>query len=262
MRITAVIPTRNEAASVPGLVAELMALPLELSLLFVDDHSPDGTAKAVRAAAKRHPGRSIRVLERPPGRRGLGLAYRDGFREALLGNPDAVLQMDADGQHPASVIPRLAAAMSGGPDHPDLVIASRYADGGSAESFSPGRGLVSRMGSCAGRILLRLPVRDLTGGFKLWRADLLSQLALGTAESRGFVFQIEMNLRAHRMGAVIREVPFEFASRTAGESKMSFRIAWEAAWRIFRWALRPPKVPRYHPSSRASQPPPTGQPRD
>lgn len=259
MRITAVIPTRNEAASVPGLVAELMALPLDLSLLFVDDQSPDGTAKAVRAAAKRHPGRSIHVIERPKGPRGLGLAYRDGFREALLGNPDAVLQMDADGQHPPSILPQLAAAMAG-PDQPDLVIASRYAHGGSARSFSLGRGLVSRLGSWVGRTLLRLPVRDLTGGFKLWRADLLAQLAPGTAESRGYVFQIEMTLRAHRMGATIREVPFEFASRTAGESKMSIRIAFEAAGRIFRWALRPPKVPRYHPPGRASQTPPTGHP--
>jgi len=247
MRITAVIPTYNEAASVGPLLARLMALPLDVGVLFVDDRSPDGTAARVREVAKEYSGRRIEVLEREEGPRGLGLAYRDGFHRALESQPDAILQMDADGQHPPEALPSMVEAMRGGAGS-DLVIASRYAEGGSARSFGRRRRWLSRMGGGLARVMLRLPVQDLTGGFKLWRADLLAAMDLTHVESRGYVFQIEMTLRAHRMGARVVEVPFEFGTRGAGESKMSGAIVREAAWRMACWTVRPPQVSRYHPT--------------
>jgi dolichol-phosphate mannosyltransferase len=247
MRILAVIPTYNEALTVGPLVDGLMALALNLGVMFVDDNSPDGTADRVRELGKKFPGREVGVLVRPPGPRGLGLAYRDGFIEAIRRRPDAILQMDADGQHPVEVVPRLAAALSptGGEKPADLVLASRYTEGGSTGGWKLSRRLISTIGGGGARMMLRLPYKDLTGGFKLWRADLLAAMDFSRVESKGFVFQIEMTLRAKRMGARVVEVPYTFGARTAGETKMSAAITREAAWRMLRWAVRPPKVKKY-----------------
>lgn len=241
MRISAVIPTLNEAATVGRTVAELAAAVPGITVLVVDDGSPDGTAGAVRSAAASLPSSSISVLDRTGRPRGLGLAYIDGFREAVTRNPDAVLQMDADGQHPAAAVPAMVAALVDA----DLVVASRYVTGGGTGEWAKSRRLVSRLGGAAARTMLRLPYADLTGGLKLWRADLLRAMDLNSVSSTGFVFQIEMTLRAHRMGARIVEVPFEFRPRKRGASKMSARIALEAARRMLGWAIRPPRVSPY-----------------
>ncbi len=242
MKILAVIPTYNEAETIGPMIRRLMALPLEIDLLVVDDDSPDGTAGLVEKLAIEFPSRRIEVLLRKNAPRGLGRAYRDGFSEAVRRNHDAVLQLDADGQHPTEVIPELVAALHAGAD---LALASRYVAGGGTGEWATSRRGISRLAGLAGRRLLGLPFADITGGFRLWRRELLAAIRIGEAESRGYVFQVETLLRARRAGAKIVEVPFQFATREAGQSKMSGRIAREAAWRMLKWMVRPPRVDRY-----------------
>lgn len=244
MKILAVIPTYNEAENVGPLLNRLMALPLDLSVMFVDDNSPDGTADRVTTASRLLHDKNISTYSRSHGERGLGLAYRDGFAEAITRGPDAILQMDADCQHPPEVIPSLVEAMRGY-SGADLVLASRYVEGGGTGGWKFSRRFISGLAGGAARTMLRLPYKDLTGGFKLWRTDLLAAMDLSAVESKGYVFQIEMTLRARRMGAKIVEVPYTFGQRTAGETKMSGAIAREAAVRMLRWVVKPPRTGKY-----------------
>jgi len=248
MKILAVIPTYNEADAIGPLLRRLLQLELPISALVVDDDSPDGTAEVVRKLASEFPDRQIDLLVRQNCPRGLGRAYRDGFSRAIESDCDAVLQMDADGQHPTADIPALVERMHQGAD---LVLASRYTTGGSTGDWARGRRGISRLAGTVGRRLLGLPFADITGGFRLWRRELLRATVVGEAESIGYVFQVEMLLRARRAGAQIAEVPFTFATRELGESKMSGRIAREAAWRMLKWVIRPPRVAKYHPAAKA-----------
>jgi len=231
MIITTVIPTYNEAENLPKLVSALFALPMpDLRILVVDDNSPDGTGQLAEDLAKEHPGR-ISVLHRP-GKMGLGSAYIQGFQRALADGAEAVLQMDADFSHPVDRIPVLAQTLN---DY-DFVIGSRYIQGGAVDTNWPvWRKWLSGFGNVYARTILGMQIRDVTGGFKLWCAATLQRMPLERIRSNGYIFQVEMNYVATRLGFRSAEIPIYFADRRWGKSKMNFRIQIEAALRT--WTL-------------------------
>lgn len=221
-----VLPTYNEIENLPAIAPAILEHLPGATLLIVDDSSPDGTGElADRMAADNS---SVRVLHRP-GKEGLGKAYVDGFKHALVGGAGRVVQMDADWSHDPAYLPgmvgRLAAAR---PDGADLVIGSRYVKGGAVRNWGLLRKVISRGGSLFARTVLRLSPRDLTGGFKAWRRETLAGLAWDNVHSGGYVFQIEATFMASRNGARIVEVPIVFVDRELGASKMSRRIIFEA----------------------------------
>jgi dolichol-phosphate mannosyltransferase len=226
-----VIPTYNEAATIVALVeAALVELhrhaPGAPRVLVVDDASPDGTGRLADALAARRPG-EVEVLHRP-GKAGLGTAYLAGFARALAGGAGRVLQMDGDGSHDPADLGRLLAATAP-PGGADLALGSRYVPGGGVRDWGPLRRALSRGGSAYARLVLGLPQRDLTGGLKCWRASALRALDLPAVRSQGYAFQVELTYRAVRAGLRVVEVPIVFADRRAGSSKMTPRIAVEAA---------------------------------
>jgi len=228
------IPTYMERDSLPDLIARLE--PLAVDCLVIDDDSPDGTGQLAEQLRREHPW--LHVLHHGI-RAGLGGAYRAGFAWALARDYALIGQMDADGQHPPELIPALQAAAHGSA----LVVASRYLPGGGSPEWSPTRRLLSRTGGLGTRLLLDLRLSDPTGGYRLWRRGLLEEIDFPSTAAEGFVFQIETAYRAQRLGAQVSEVPYVFAARRAGESKMSGQIAREGlrvAWRLRRDPWRPP----------------------
>ena len=218
-----VLPTYNEAENLgPISAAILTALPAA-TVLVVDDDSPDGTGRLAETLAAADP--RIRVLHRAA-KQGLGRAYLDGFQVALDGGAATIVQMDADFSHDPAALPGLVGPVADG--NVDLVIGSRYAPGGGVVDWGLGRRVVSRGGSIFARTVLGLGPRDLTGGFKAWRAASLAAVPFDGVHAGGYVFQIEMTFRASRAGARIREVPITFRDRRVGQSKMSRRIIVEA----------------------------------
>jgi dolichol-phosphate mannosyltransferase len=234
-----VLPTYNERENLPPIAAAILEQLPRATLLVVDDSSPDGTGRLADELAGADP--RVRVLHRP-GKQGLGPAYVAGFRAALGGGAQRVVQMDADGSHDPKYLPALVAAL----DDADLAIGSRYVPGGGVRDWGLFRRLISRGGSLFARIVLRLPAHDLTGGFKAWRAELLAGTPWQRLHSGGYVFQIEMTYLAHRRGARIRELPIVFADRRVGASKMSRRIIVEALLVVvrLRWEELRGRVPR------------------
>lgn len=232
MSLLIVIPTYNEAQNLPTLVERLRRVLPAADLLVVDDESPDGTgALAERLAAGDD---RVHVLRRA-GKEGLGRAYVAGFAWGLKRGYRYLVQMDADLSHDPADVSRLVAAMRAN----DLALGSRYVRGGGTRNWGWGRRLLSRGGSLYARLVLGVPVQDLTGGFKCWRAELLEAIDLTSVRSNGYSFQIEMTYRALRRGARIEEVPIVFTDRVGGVSKMSRRIVWEAigmVWRLRRAA--------------------------
>lgn len=231
MKITVVIPTYNEAENLPRLAAALFALPLpDLTLLVVDDNSPDGTGQIAEELSQQYSNR-IHVMHRS-GKLGLGSAYIQGFERALTLGADALAQMDADFSHEPEKLVEMASALEG----VDAVIGSRYVPGGKLdESWLFWRKALSGFGNFYARIILNLPVRDATGGFRLWRRETLRRMPLERVKSNGYVFQVEMAYVASLLGFRFKEIPIYFADRRWGESKMSFRIQVEAAFRV--WLL-------------------------
>jgi len=222
-RVWIVLPTYNEADNLEPISRAVRAALPGAILLVVDDASPDGTgALADRLAATDD---RIRVLHRA-GKEGLGPAYRHGYRVALDGGAEIVVQMDADFSHDPSALPSLVAPIVDG--EADLVIGSRYTRGGAVRDWGLGRRLISRGGSIFARAILALGPHDLTGGFKAWRAETLAAVSGGNVRAGGYVFQIEMTYRASRAGARVKEVPITFVDRRVGKSKMSRRIVFEA----------------------------------
>ncbi len=218
-----VVPTYNEAENVgPISAAILEALPAA-TVLLVDDNSPDGTGRLADELAAADP--RIRVLHRAA-KQGLGRAYLDGFAVALEAGAATVVQMDADFSHDPAALPGIVAPVAAG--DVDLAIGSRYTRGGGVVDWSVGRRLISRGGSVFARTVLGLAPRDLTGGFKAWRAQTLAAVPFDGVHAGGYVFQIEMTFRASRAGARIRELPITFRDRRVGQSKMSRRIVVEA----------------------------------
>jgi dolichol-phosphate mannosyltransferase len=222
-----VLPTYNEAANVAAIVGAAQEhLPDDARVLVVDDNSPDGTGRiADRLAAA--DGR-IEVLHRA-GKEGLGPAYIAGFRRALAGGADYVLQMDADFSHDPADLPRLLSVVKEGAD---LALGSRYVPGGEVTDWGLLRRIVSRGGSLYAGAVLGIDPLDLTGGFKCHRRRVLETIDLGAVRSKGYVFQVEMTYRTLRAGFTVREVPIRFRERQAGESKMSAAIAAEAVWQV------------------------------
>jgi dolichol-phosphate mannosyltransferase len=227
-----VIPTYDEAPNVEAIVAAaLERLPPRRRLLIVDDSSPDGTGEIADRLAAADP--DVAVLHRPT-KEGLGPAYIAGFRRALAAGADLVVQMDADFSHDPADLPRLLAAA----DDSDLVLGSRYVDGGGVADWGPLRRAISRGGSSYARTLLGLEVADLTGGFKVFRRAVLEGIGLDAIPVEGYAFQVETTYRAIRAGFRVTEVPIVFRDRRVGESKMSARIVLEAALRVPVMRLR------------------------
>jgi dolichol-phosphate mannosyltransferase len=221
-----VLPTYNEAENIESLVAAVRSkLPGDARVLIVDDDSPDGTGRIADRIAAEHEG--VGVLHRPR-KEGLGPAYIAGFRRALAEGAELVLEMDSDFSHDPAYLPRLLAAA----EHADLVLGSRYVEGGGVSEWGTLRRAISRGGSAYARLLLGVDVRDLTGGFKCFRREVLEAIDLDTIESRGYAFQVEMTYRALERGFRVVEVPIVFRDRRAGISKMDRSIVAEAIWRV------------------------------
>jgi dolichol-phosphate mannosyltransferase len=221
-----ILPTYNEAENLERIVgAVLEHLPLSRRVLIVDDNSPDGTgAIADHLAASDD---SVSVLHRPR-KQGLGPAYLAAFRVALDEGADRIIEMDADFSHDPDHLPTLIEAT----EHADLAIGSRYVPGGGITDWGPMRRFISRGGSAYARLALGLPVRDLTGGFKCYRPEVLEAINLDTIEARGYAFQVETTYRAIKAGFQVVEVPIVFRDRADGTSKMSKSIVAEAMWRV------------------------------
>lgn len=242
MSVVVVVPTYNESENLARMAEALLALPVPgLRLLNVDDGSPDGTGRLADEFAAMSSGR-VAVLHRR-GRRGLGLAYMDGFHWALDNGADAVVQMDADFSHSPADVPRLLERLA----DCDVAVGSRYTSGGSVDDvWSRGRRALSRSANAYARTLLRLKTRDATAGFKAWRRSALEAVDLGRIRSDGYLFMVEMTYVCERLGLGVGEVPIHFTERRAGRSKMSLRCKLEAAvgllgvWRRHH-RLGPPK---------------------
>lgn len=234
MQIAAIIPTFNEAENLTDLVSALFALPLDLSVLVVDDNSPDGTGKLAEDLARRDP--RVSVLHRA-GKLGLGSAYLEGFRVLLGRAPGAILQMDADLSHDPGRIVEMAKAL----EKCDVVLGSRYVPGGSLDDKWPRwRKGLSAFANAYAKTILGLPIADVTTGFRLWRRETLAGMPLDQIKSSGYVFLVEMVYLAHILQYRIGEVPIHFAERKTGKSKMSFKIQAEAALRVWQvwWHYR------------------------
>jgi dolichol-phosphate mannosyltransferase len=224
-----IIPTYNEAENLEPIVratlAELeQAAPGAHRVLIVDDNSPDGTGEIAARLATELP--TVEVLHRP-GKGGLGQAYLAGFARALAGGAQFVIEMDADFSHDPRYLPDLIAASA----EADLVLGSRYVDGGVTD-WGLARRVISRGGGIYARLILGVHIQDLTGGFKCIRRTVLEAIELGSVRAEGYVFQIEVTYRAVLAGFTVREIPIVFTDRTVGSSKMSSRIALEAMWMV------------------------------
>jgi dolichol-phosphate mannosyltransferase len=225
-----ILPTYDEAENIERLVRAVLpvlaqAAPEGHRVLIVDDNSPDGTGRLADRLAAEHP--EVEVLHRA-GKEGLAAAYLAGFRRALDGGAGRLLEMDSDFSHDPRDLERLLAASRDA----DLVLGSRYVEGGGVRDWGAIRRVVSRGGSWYARRVLGLSVRDLTGGFKCFRREVLEAIDLPTVRSNGYAFQVELTYRAIQRGFRVVEVPIVFRERQAGTSKMSARIALEAIWLV------------------------------
>jgi dolichol-phosphate mannosyltransferase len=229
LRIAVVIPNYNEAENLPKLVSALFALPLDLSVLVVDDNSPDGTGRVADDLAAAHPGR-LQVMHRS-GKLGFSSAYLEGIRLALDGGAGAVCQMDADFSHDPSVLVAMAQRL----ESCDVVLGSRYVKGGGVDERWPfWRKGLSAWANFYARTILGMPFRDVTTGYRLWRREALLGLPFDRIHSGGYVFLVEMAYLARCLEYRFDEVPIYFTDRRWGKSKMSFKIQLEAALRVWQ----------------------------
>jgi len=230
MKITVVIPTYNEKENIGNLIEAIMRLNIpDLSILVVDDTSPDETGKAVQEYAQKYPQVSLFTRAK---KEGLGRAYLAGFQEAINRGADAIVQMDADFSHDPNDILRFVNKIQ----QADLVIGSRYMQGGKVSDWATNRRLLSQWANIYARLVTGVPISDLTGGFKCWKAELLKKIDLASVRADGYGFQIEMNSRASALKAKITEMPIVFIDRRVGKSKISKGIVWEALWLV--WKIR------------------------
>jgi len=226
------VPTYNEVENLPAILDRIRAALPDADVLVIDDDSPDGTGRLAdeHAAADEH----VRVLHRTT-KEGLGRAYLAGFQRALDEGYEFVVEIDADGSHDPADLPRLLAAARGGAD---LVIGSRWIEGGAIRDWAALRQAISRSGNRYARIALGSHVHDLTAGFRVFRARVLRSIRLETVASHGYGFQVEMAWRTERAGFTIREEPVTFVERVHGTSKMHLGIVLEALWRVTGWGVR------------------------
>lgn len=230
-RTLVIIPTYDERENLPVVVERLLAAAPDVDVLIADDNSPDGTGEvADRLAAEDVRGR-ITVLHRK-GKEGLGAAYIAGFRWGLERGYTVLVEMDADGSHPPERLPAMLSAVDEGAD---LAIGSRYVPGGSVVNWPWQRHVISRGGNVYSRIMLGVGIKDITAGFRAYRADAIAEMDLDAIESKGYCFQIDMTWRLLGAGRTVVEVPITFTERTVGQSKMSESIFREAAVNVARW---------------------------
>jgi dolichol-phosphate mannosyltransferase len=230
-RIVVIIPTYNERENLGLIVGRLREAVPEAHVLVADDNSPDGTGAIADslALADDH----VHVLHRE-GKDGLGAAYLAGFEWALDEGYDVVIEMDADGSHQPEQLPRLLDALRSA----DLVLGSRYVKGGSVVNWPRSREVLSRGGNIYTRVMLGVPLKDATGGYRAFRATTLRKLDLTGVESKGYCFQVDLARRAVHAGLRVTEVPIEFVERELGVSKMDQRIVVEALWRVTVWGAQ------------------------
>lgn len=244
-RTVVVLPTYNERESVVDVVGRLRTIAPDVHVLVVDDNSPDGTGGIADELARDHA--QVHVMHRSD-KQGLGAAYLAGFAWAIQHGYEVIVECDADGSHHPEELPRLLAAI----ESADLVVGSRWVDGGRVVNWPWRRRLLSRAGSGYARMMLRMPQRDVTGGYRAYRTTAIHRLRVDTVASQGYCFQIELLWRAHLAGLRITEVPITFTERETGVSKMRGRIVFEAMWRVTVWGLAslvrlpgPVAVPRH-----------------
>jgi dolichol-phosphate mannosyltransferase len=226
-----ILPTYNEAENIEAIVTaagEVLAraVPEGFRILVVDDGSPDGTGRIADEMAGEH--EWVQVLHRSE-KNGIGPAYLAGFRHALDRGAGSVMEMDSDFSHDPADLARLLAAVHGGAD---LALGSRYVSGGGVEEWGLLRRFISEGGSTYARLVLGLRVKDLTGGFKCFRREVLEAIHFDGVRSQGYAFQVELTYRAVQAGFAVVEVPIIFRDRQRGQSKMSWRIAAEAIWLV------------------------------
>jgi dolichol-phosphate mannosyltransferase len=235
LRIIVIIPTYNEAENLPKMVSALFALPLDLGVLIVDDNSPDGTGRIADELCAAQPGQ-MTVMHRP-GKGGISSAYLQAFRKLFESDVELIAHMDCDFSHDPAMLVEMARLI----EDCDLVIGSRYVPGGNTDVRWPiWRKALSAWGNFYARTILGMPIRDVTGGFRMWKRKALQSMPLERVKSSGYVFTVEMAYLATCLGFNIRETPIYFADRRWGKSKMSFKIQVEAALRVWSvlWNFR------------------------
>lgn len=225
-----IIPTYNEAENITSVVARVRAAVPDADVLVADDNSPDGTGKFADELAATD--EQVHVLHRK-GKEGLGAAYLAGFDWGIERGYGVLVEMDADGSHQPEELPRLLTALKGA----DLVLGSRWVPGGRVVNWPKHREMLSRGGSTYSRMLLGVPIRDVTGGFRAFRAETLQGLGLTEVASQGYCFQVDLARRAVEAGFHVVEVPITFVERELGDSKMSRDIVVEALWRVTAWGV-------------------------
>ena len=229
-RVLVVVPTYDEVENLPLITRRLRSAVPTADLLVVDDNSPDGTGELADGLAAADP--SVHVLHRA-GKQGLGAAYLAGFAWAREHGYDVVVEMDADGSHAPEQLPRLLAAL----EDADLVLGSRWVEGGEVVNWPRSREVLSRGGNLWTRVALGLPLKDATGGFRAYRREVLDKVATPAVASQGYCFQVDLAWQTWRAGYRVVEVPITFVERELGTSKMSRAIVLEALWRVTLWGV-------------------------
>jgi len=230
MKTAIIIPTFNEKDNIQELIPKIFSLNIpDLHIIVVDDNSPDGTGKIVSDMKKTDA--RIHSIHREK-KMGLGTAYQDGFRYAFNEGAEHFFEIDADFSHDYKIIPQFLDTIS----EADLVVGSRYIPGGKTMNWNLSRRLVSHFGNVYARVVLGLPIRDLTTGYKCYHRRVIEYLATQPIDSIGYVFQVETSYLAHKKGFRVKEIPITFVERRSGTSKFNFRIIWESFWRV--WKLR------------------------
>ncbi len=236
MKTLIVIPTYNEAENIESMIRSVfdhIPAHMDVHILVVDDNSPDGTGAIVENLIHQSFGKSLFLLDRS-GKLGMGTAYKEGFQWGLDKDYKLFIEMDADLSHHPAYLPGMIDQTT----RHDVVIGSRYVPGGGVKGWGIPRKLISKGGSLYARLILGLPIQDLTGGFNLWKRKVLEKIDMNSVQSEGYAFQIELKYKAFRLGFSLLEHPIIFEDRRAGKSKMSKRIIAEAMMRVLKMKIR------------------------